>query len=110
MSYVLIIEDDSSLSSTLTMYLQFKIVDCLNVDCYEKVDECIKNFGPPSFVLLDYIHQTKEIIELLRRNKKTKIVLMTARTNSEQIFKELDVDFLLKKPFSIDDLDAVLNM
>jgi DNA-binding response OmpR family regulator len=109
MSYVLVIEDDQSISDTILIYCSYKVVECYSYDCYNSVVECVKEHGDPSLVLLDYVIDTEKIVQFLRKYK-LKIVLITARGNAKFLFQKLDVDYLLEKPFNLDDLDELLKI
>jgi two-component system OmpR family response regulator len=111
MSYILAIEDDRYLCEVLKMYLETKD---LNIFCYHKYNEiksCLEKNGAPEIVLLDYVlegENVENIVKLLKLFKKT-IVLMTASNHAEDIFKNLDLDILLKKPFNLEQLDSIIN-
>jgi DNA-binding response OmpR family regulator len=106
MSYVLVIEDDASICETMKFILEHYKVKGFIVKNLEEVNNCLKLNGVPNITLLDCIDGYKSIIKILDPNK---IIIMTAWHHAESIQKEHNLNGYLKKPFSLEELENILQ-
>ncbi len=110
MTYVLIIENESALSEIISLYCNCKSIENRIASSYEDVIHCVKENGEPSLILLDYfLYDDEPAVKITKLFNPEKVVLMTAVSNPEKFLKLLGLHRVLKKPFGLDDLDAILN-
>ena len=114
MKKFLICEDDRDMIDFLKRYLPSKGYNFMIVEEGGKVLPAIKS-DHIQFLLLDLNlpdMDGREVIQLLRADptaRKIPIVLFTATARAEKIQAEFNTDGLLKKPFDLEELNAVIR-
>jgi two-component system chemotaxis response regulator CheY len=106
---ILVVDDDDNLRKLIGYQFKAKGYEIVNavdgIDGLEKL-ETVK----PDLIILDMNMPRMNGIEFYQKilddNKKPKypVLVLTARANMEQLFRELDIDGFMAKPFEIDEL------
>ena len=112
---ILIVEDDPSLCKTLGFVFRhefnFKYICAKTIkEAFTLLDSFVVDV-----VLLDYLLNDDTADSIVVKvnditNNKPKIILMTAVVNSESIAHRLGVSKLLRKPFSFEELQHILDI
>lgn len=112
-NYVLIIENDESIGQLLRVYISESGIVCLVAQTFAEAEPILLKHGKPIIVFLDYIYIAKDINEVVERLRQhhadIQICLFTAAPDPEEIVSRLNLFGLLKKPFSIEQLDEIIS-
>lgn len=112
---VLIVEDDHSIREVLRYFI--------SQDCHaatitaETVSEAIEKLEKikPNIILLDYLlldgtaEPVTEKVRQLYNDDPPKIVLVTAAPHPFLLCEKVGADYLLKKPFDLDELQELID-
>ena len=107
--HILLIDDDTSLLTTLSDFLSFEGYDVTTADCGEQGLERLKDLTPDLIILdmnmpgMGGLGFLKEISSAAGKPKHPVLVL-TARANMAEFFADVDVDGFVPKPCEPNDL------
>jgi len=111
---ILVIEDDNTLCEFLGLLFRELHPDS-KVTFFKTCKSVFDNIrkDKPDVVILDYLLDectAEPIVELIRQEwkKEVKIVICSASSNINEIAKLMDIDVVVKKPFTIEDLMNVI--
>lgn len=111
---VLIAEDDDAILEVLKNILEVEGYQTYAPKTEKKIYEIIRT-DPPSLILLDIWlsgHDGAKVAKVLKSNEKTKeipLIMMSANNETEKISEKVGADGFLLKPFTIDELLAVMR-
>jgi len=109
---ILVVDDDASIRTTVSDVLDlegYRVVTAANgVEALEHVEQ-----NPPALVLLDMRMPVMDgwgfARELVRREVKVPILVMTAADNARAWAEEIGADGYVAKPFDLTDLIAAVG-
>lgn len=112
---ILIVEDDTALLDTYHQFFNLYHYECVLLTA-KRVGEALDQLHKvkPDLILLDYLLEGMDsaaVIEKARAlfKKPPSIVLITAISKADEIAKKLKINYLLKKPFSLEQLEHILD-
>ncbi len=110
----MIIDDDPDLSQLLAGILEERKIYTLTIESLSEAEICLTSMKP-TFIFLDNSFPEGLGINFIRNIKSAdrgiKIIMMTADTSSwiEEKAKEQGINYFLKKPFTKEIIDLVLD-
>ena len=111
---VLVIEDDQAIVEVVNIILENEGYEVASVTHINNIDTLIQETSP-HLILLDIWlggHDGGALAKQLKSSHETKhipIVIMSASNETKEIARKAGVDGVLLKPFTIDDLLAIVQ-
>lgn len=112
MKRLLLVEDDTHISEILRMVLEndgYQVIAASNLLTAKRMFDQTN----PDAILLDYVlpdGTPHDFVKYVRRSKgPVPIILITAASQPEALAETLQIKDLLKKPFNLGDLSAMLQ-
>ncbi|MBI5149448.1 MAG: response regulator [Candidatus Omnitrophica bacterium] len=106
---ILVVDDEADLQQLVKMVLKSKGYNVETADNGEEALEMLKSLKP-DLIVLDMNMPIMGGIEFYQKTcdewsrPKYPVLVLTARANMEQLFKELEADGFMSKPFEIEEL------
>ena len=114
MKNVLVVEDEAMIREAVSLYIEKQGYHVLPAEDGREAIEIFQN-NPVLFVILDLMlpgMSGEEVCQAIRRQSRVPIIMLTARTQEEDVLKGLNMgaDDYVTKPFSVKELYARMEV
>jgi len=113
MKKVLVYDDDIDILRLCAMILKLKGFDVLSKDNCKELITDIESYKPDVILMDNWLPdiggvKAIQLIKSIEHLKLIPVVFFSANSQVEELAKEAGADYMLQKPFELDDLEKII--